>query len=456
MIMSRKLKRALPALALMVVGGISACDDDPLSGPATLVGDVLLDLSVTPAAVTVAPNGAVAISAGNRDTLTVTLNNLMPLPAGSSYQVLLAADSAARLGTDAGVAVLRPVSGRIIRQVRSYRPVNRDSTFVSRVTDTTASAPLVLSNSDTNMTYTLRIIGVPQGDSVKKFTHVVVRVTTAPLTAPEAISGTQRVGFMWAMFRDTKGTAVTTDDTFAGAFAVFSGSRYRFAPGGAITAAIRGDEIRINYRLLPRPPEGFRYASWLIDARTGQHVRIGELRTPEPGSVSLNDADVGTPGERSYLTRDGILFAEVRGNAQTLGIKFDDFTRYALVLEAKGAAPARAPGWEILVGAIPQSVASRHPAAGKLTGTVTSTSGSAVTGTTIYLTGVNLPNPLLVTSADAAGKFRFNTVNVGSYTLHAIPAGQTTVVTTLPVTLGTTVTGTTTKGDSVHVNVTIP
>lgn len=439
---------------------IGACDRDPLSGPARIIGDVLLDLTVTPAATAVIPGGSVAISGGNRDTLTITLANLPLLPAGMVFQVLLAADSASRAGSDSTVNSLWPVSGRIIRTTRSTRPVNRDSLARATVVDTTASAPLVITAADTNVTYVMRVVGVPQGDSVRKFTHVVVTATTAPRTAGERMAPTDRVGFLFAVFRDTKGTVATSDDAFAGgpfiagSFAMNPSRLFRFGAAGAVNGAIRGREIRINFRGLVRPPQGFRYASWLIDARTGQNVRLGELRTPEPGSVSLNDADIGTA---SYLTRDGILNAEVRANADSLGIEFDDFTRYALVLEVKGAAPPRAPGWEVMVGPIPESVSSRHPGSGSLSGTVTSTSGAPVAGTTVYLAGAGLSYPLLVTNADATGTYRFRSVNVGSYTLNAIPVGDTQVRVSVPVTIGTTTTATgAVRGDSVVVNIVIP
>ena len=444
------------AMALLV----AACERDPLSGPARIIGDVLLDITITPAATAVVPGGTVAISGGNRDTLTVTLQNLPPLPAGTVYQVLLAADSASRAGADAAVSNLRPVSGRIIRTTRSRRPVNRDSLFFSQTVDTTAFAPLVISAADTNQTFVLRVVGVPQGDSVKKFTHVVVTATTNPLTAGQTVAPSDRNGFLFAVFRNTKNTVLASDDIFAdaaftaGSFAVNPSRLFRFGAAGAVNGAIRGREIRINFRGLVRPPQGFRYASWLIDARTGRNVRLGELRTPEPGSISLNDADIATG---SFVTRDGILAAEVRANADSLNIEFDDFTRYALVLEVKGAVPARAPGWEVLVGPIPESVSSRHPSSGSLSGTVTSQSGAPVAGTTLYLTGVDLSFPLLVTAADATGAFRFRSVNVGSYTLNAIPRGDTQVRASVPVTIGSAPDSTgAVRGNAVVVQVTIP
>lgn len=461
------------AAAVMIVA-LAACESDPLSGPAKIVGDVLLDLTVTPAAVTIPPNGTVAISGGtcttgcgtatpNRDTLTVTLNNLSPLAGGMSYQVLLAADSAIRAGSDAALPHLRPVSGRIIRTRRSGRPVNRDSVFTATVIDTTGATvpvPLVLTGTDTNHTYVMRIIGVPQGDSTRKYTHVVVTATATPLTSSTRLTPTDRIGFLFAMFRDTKNTVNPADDSYAGAsftigsFAVNRSRILRFSTTASVNGAIRGREIRINYRGLTRPPQGFRYASWLIDARTGAQVRLGELKTPEPGAVSLDDADVGSA---AYLTPDGIVNAEVRANADTLGIEFDDFTRYALVLEAKGPPPARAPGWEIMAGQIPQSVASRHPIPGTLTGVVTSSSSAPVLGTTLYLTGVGLSNVLITTNAAADGKYRFRTVNVGSYTLHVIPKNGTADAATAPVTIGTHKNATgALVGDSVNVNVTIP
>lgn len=475
--MSRSIRtRLVTFAAALLVAGLAACENDPLSGPAKIVGDVLLDLVVTPAAVTIPPSGSVAISGGtcttncgtatpNRDTLTVTLNNLAPLPAGWSYQVLLGADSAIRAGVDAGLNHLRPVSGRIIRIRRAVRPVNRDSVFTSTVTDTTGATvptavPLVLTGTDTNHTYVMRIVGVPQGDSTRKYTHVVVMATASPLTSSVRVDPTQRMGFLYAMFRDTKNTVLTTDDTYAGAnftigsFAVNRSRVLRFSTSASVNGAIRGRDIRINYRGLTRPPEGMRYASWLIDGRTGAQVRLGELRTPEPGSVSLADADISSA---AYLTPDGIVNAEVRANADALGIEFDDFTRYALVLEAKGPPPARAPGWEIMAGQIPQSVANRHPTPGVLTGVVTSTSGAPVLGTTLYLTGVGLTNTLIVTNAAADGKYKFRTVNVGSYTLHVIPKNGTVEAANAAVTIGTHKDAAgATRGDSVNVNVTIP
>lgn len=471
MIIKSRASRVAAFVSALIIVGATACENDPLTGPTKIVGDVLLDIVVTPAATTLPPGGSIAISGGtctsgcstvppNRDTLTVTLVNLPPLPAGVSYQVLLAADSAARAGSDAARPHLRPVSGRIIRTTRAGRPVNRDSVFVASVTDTTLSAPLVLTNTDTNQTYVLRIVGAPQGDSTRKYTHVVITVTSNPLTAGVPLAPTARTGFLFAQFRDTKGTVATSDDSYAGSsftagsFAVNRGSLFRFGASASVNGAIRGRELRINYRGLTRPPQGFRYVSWLIDARTGTQVRLGELKTPEPGAVSLADADIATA---PFLTPDGIVAGEVRANADSLGVEFDNFTRYSLVLEAKGAPPARAPGWEVMVGPIPQSVASRHPAPGTLTGTVTSTSSAPVLGTTLYLTGVGLSNTLLVTNADATGAFRFRSVNVGTYTLHAIPKNGTADAATTPITIGShrDAAGVV-RGDSVHVQVTIP
>lgn len=464
--MSMRLRPSYLAsfLAAAALLGVAACENDPLSGPAKIVGDVLLDMTVSPAATTIPPSGSIAISGGNRDTVTVTLSNLSPLPAGVWYQVLLAADSAARAGADNALPHLRPVTGRIIRTRRAARPVNRDSTAITPSTDTVQSGPLILSTVDTNETYVMRFIGVQQGtpavDSVRKYTHVVVVVTPNPLVTGTQIAPTSRTGFLFAMFRDTKGTVPTTDDTFGGttftigSWTVNRGSLFRFGAVGSVNGAIRGRDLRINYRGLLRPPQGFRYASWLIDSRTGAQVRIGELRTPEPGSTSLADADIGNA---AYLTRDGIVSAEVRANADDLGIEFDNFSRYALVLEAKGSPPARAPGWEIMVGPIPQSVASRHPSPGTITGNVTRTGGGTVTGTTLYLTGVGLSNTLAVTNADATGFFRFRTANVGTYTLHAIAPGGTSDAATQTVTVGTHLDPAgITRGDSVHVAVTIP
>jgi hypothetical protein len=296
---------------------------------------------------------------------------------------------------------------------------------------------------------------------------VLVVPTATPITAPTTISGTQRFGLLYINYRNTGNTASRTDDTYitaesnfnVGGYAPYPFLQYRFGASGRANGAFRGRDLRINYTNLDRPPVGFRYASWLIDDRTGRQVRIGPLRSPAPASRVLDDADVGTGPD---YTRDGIVAAEVRANADSLGVEWDDFTRYVLLLEYKaGPPPARAPKTEVIAGDVPLSVSSRHPSTGKLYGTVKK-AGQALVNATLFLTGQDNDQVLQTTTSDNTGAFRFRAVPVGSFNLNVIPAGDVTVRSTTPVSIGRhKIAGNTPGdsllvGDSVFVNVAVP
>jgi len=219
---------------------------------------------------------------------------------------------------------------------------------------------------------------------------------------------------------------------------------------GSQNGSFFGDAIRANFTNLIRPPEGFQYAGWLIDDRTGREVRIGTLQTPVPENRSLVNADIETG---SFLTGSAILAAQLRGDTASLGnIRWDDFTRFVLLLEPKGT-PSRASSANVIQALIPNSVAVRHPGSGKLYGQVT-VGGAPASRFFSHLTGAQAPRetPLLVTTSDDEGNWRFRSIPVGSYVVNAIPSGDSQVRAQLPVTIGATGA----VGDSVFVTIAVP
>jgi hypothetical protein len=206
-----------------------------------------------------------------------------------------------------------------------------------------------------------------------------------------------------------------------------------------------GDDFRATFERILRPPEGFQYVGYLLDERTGINFRLGGLLTPVPENRPLTNADTETG---SFLTDVAIVNAQLRSPVDDP----DNYTRFALVLEPKGATGlTRAPLTEVLNGAVPTSVASRHPGAGKLYGTLT---GTNVDSSVVYLTGVGLATPLAVRFAEIGGDFAFRTVQIGSYTVNVIPPGDSVVRASQDVTIG--VNPATSAGDSVFVTLAIP
>lgn len=448
------LTRLAAALALGAVATLAACKLDEASGLSRQVGDPLLDMAVGPASDGVFPTGSVALTAAAaRDTLTVTLSNLSPLPAGLRYQVFLVDSLRVDTATASNVKV---ASGRLITTTRSRRPVNRDSSFVGASVDTVASTDAITS-ADTNKTYVFRIADA----TIPTFTHVVVAVRGASEAAPTRIERPARFGFLSSQYRRVAGTTTTytasSTPTF-GPFSLNSALRYAWNSGsGTVDGYFLGSQVRLNIKNVLRPPPGFQYAGWALDTRTGVATRIGTLKTPVPENATFDLAD--TLATSPWLTDVGIIEAQIRGDTASMGnVRFEDYTRILIVLEPRGgSAAATRPGGAIaFAGAVPGAVSSRGPGAGKIFGTVTSTGGANRTNSTVYLTGQTDRGVLQVATADASGAFRFRTVSTGKYWTFVIPPGGTAPSDSQAVTIGTRVLGGATVGDSVNVTLKIP
>lgn len=437
--------------ALIVVA--SACNLDETAGLSQNLGEPLLDINLGPSGDAVLPTATYALNdtvnaSTPRDTLTVTLRNLGPLPPGAVYQVFIVDSTRSDVATAMN---LTPVSGRLIRQTRTRRPIDRDVAVTDTRTDTTANAAAI-TEADTNQTFIVRYVS----PRVRTGTHVVVAVRPAAQADSSHLDGSTLFGFLAARYR--RGTTFTRTGTLTfGRWTSNSAGRLPFVPSSAtISGAFRGGSVRLNVRDLIRPPQGFQYAAWVIDSRTGRAARIGGLMTPVPSNIPLDDADV-RPSDQ-YLTDVAVIVGQVRGDTATSGnIRWDDFTSIVLLLEPRGSAPPTRPGGAfVLGGQVPSSVTSRAPSAGKLSGTVTRTSGGSAQGVTVFLTGLSDRIPRLVTNASATGAFLFRTVTPGTYRAYAVPVGGTVPTDSATVTIGTRLVNGAMVGDSVHVTLRVP
>jgi hypothetical protein len=434
-----------PHLALIAATGaalvLAACQTDPISGPSKQVGAPMLDMTLGPAGNTVFPtlSGQRITAAAARDTIEFNVDALPPTGAGNTYQIMLV-DSAGGTAT-AGTA-------RIIRTNRNRRPVNRDSSVAIVKVDTATAAQF--SVADTATTVSIRIANA----AIPNYTHVVLR-SAGEGTIPATVAVGQRTGFL--SFRYHTGATYAIANSTFGSWSRNTADRLPFAVSAYVVAAtFWGDQVRLDFRNLIRPPAGFRYAAWMVDERTGTAVRLGGLLSPVPENKPLDDADLGT---NAWYTSVGILESQVRGDMKALNIVPQDFTFLTVALEPYGGtAPPARPGLSyVLSAAIPTSVVTRSASPGKVFGSLTSNTGKSLLNTTIYLQGSGAQVPGLVNSASATGTWQFRAVPTGTYKVYAIPFGDNVIrdsatvnVTSHKATDGSLV------GDSVFVALKIP
>ncbi len=419
---------------------LAACQTDPISGPSTIIGAPLLDMTLGPAGNTVFPtlSSQRITSATARDTIEFTVDALPPTGAGNTYQIMLV-DSA----TGNSIAA----SSRIIRTVRNRRPVNRDSSVALAKVDTSTAA--LFSVADTATTVRIRIANT----AIPSYTHVLLR-SGGEGSIPTTVNAGQRTGFL--SFRYKAGTAYAIANATFGSWARNTVDRLPFAVSAyVVVASFWGDQVRLDFRNLIRPPAGFRYAAWMVDERTGTNTRLGGLLSPVPENTPLDDADLGTG---RWYTSVGILEAQVRGDMKALNIKPEDYTFLTVALEPYGgsAPPTKVGTSYVLSAAIPGSVSSRSASPGKIFGSVTSNTGKSVLNTTIYLQGSGATVPGLVASASATGTWQFRAVPTGTYKVYAIPFGDAVIRDSSTVTIGSKTVAGALAGDSVFVALKIP
>lgn len=421
----RKSRLALFGIAVTL--GIVACEQDPISGPVDQIGPPLLDIELQPST-PVNPSASASLNAA-KDTLVLTLRNLPPLPTGTVYHVLLV-DSASTTAV-AG-------AGELVVTTLQTRPLTRDSALVD-TTITTSASDGTLDVWGGRNTAVLTITDADIGGNLSAYSHIVVVATDQPTTT---IAADEPLGFL--------ARSMSSGNLAFGTWSLNSSLRRPFSiTGSSVNAALWGDELIANFERILRPPHGFQYVAWLIDGRTDIQYRVGGLTTPPPERRPLEDADVEIG---SFMTEVALVESYLRAPADIP----DNYQRLVLLLEPKGTGGApRASTAEVFAANIPTSIGGRHPGAGRLAGKVTG--GGNLDSTTVFLTGRGETTPLLANITNAAGDFLFRTVQVGDYTIHVIPRGGTTIVTSQDVTISTvTEPDGRVHGDSVFVTLNIP
>lgn len=214
--------RTTVAAGMLCAALFGACAEARLAGPTEVLGDPLLDIALGPG-VPANPSASVTVNAAG-DSMFVALANLPPLPSDAVYQVFLVDSVSA---STPGSQNMLPVSGALIRTRNSYRPVNRDSTFVATTTDTTAATASITTepsflNARTMVheTFTLIITGVP----LANYTHVIVAVSSPAQASASHLDPSTRRGFLHARYGEvlvadravTSATATTLTSTGAG------------------------------------------------------------------------------------------------------------------------------------------------------------------------------------------------------------------------------------------------
>lgn len=271
------------------------------------------------------------------------LRNLEPLAGGAPYEVWL----------------LNAVSGRSIPAVGDY------FTIETRVeTDTLGQQFQVEVPSDTVRTASFQGVGAVsvrhafvvanatiQPERLRAFTHIVVTrpgEQGAPTDPP-----------LWVQHLDQAGTPddpsddsfLPTDNFRFGALDLADPASSRvYRISGSGDGAIWEGQLGIQFRRLSRPPPGYLYEVWLVDA-SGGATSLGPITTPAPEFASLADADAQL--NLDVMTASQILRAAKYVRLSEAAIDLSVFKEVQLTLEPKAGVPTKGPTL-ILSGPLPE------------------------------------------------------------------------------------------------------
>jgi hypothetical protein len=245
---------------------------------------------------------------------------------------------------------------------------------------------------------------------------------------------------LFIRFRDQRGTVTRDDDlispdTLRGRFGDFiSPSRQViYAPSGSGSllfwdVAENGQPaMRVDMTSIPKPPRGYYYQPMIIDSLSGIAYAWGSVFGA--GGTSLTNADVDS---NAVLP----IVRAIQGSSVVIG-KPQDYTSVDLLLEPKGAPPARTTGLAIYStmnayrAVIPEVLRSKRAALGTVQAVVTrGTQGGAPApniGVVVQGPGSNFATLLGNKNSDSTGTARFTGVPPGEVRVLAIPFGGSVV-----------------------------
>ncbi|UCC48890.1 MAG: anti-sigma factor [Gemmatimonadota bacterium] len=188
--------------------------------------------------------------------------------------------------------------------------------------------------------------------SLGGFTHVVL--------AKPGVSGSASEPVFWAQFLDQSGTPeepaddifISADDFKLGALDLAdpTGSR-TFRVSGSGDGAIWEDQLGLQFRRLSRPPPGYVYEVWLVDAE-GEATSLGPITGPKPEYESITDADSVVHVE--FMTGTQILqAAKIVDLTGATPFDLSQFSEIQLTLEPKAGTTGKGPTL-ILSGRLPE------------------------------------------------------------------------------------------------------
>jgi hypothetical protein len=205
------------------------------------------------------------------DTVTMRVENLEELAAGATYQAFARLDD----GSDQRLDF-------VYTNVRLKEPetviVGTDTFTVS---EDTLSGPTVTNS----------FVGGSDVHEVKvefpdNATHVFLTIESDDDASPSPRQ------ILWAEGLQEAGTAKGLDLDVK--FGTFSELR-TWSIGGTGSGGIFGDQFRVHYEQLPRPPVGYKYVAWLASGDT-TFVRLPDetFTSPPPAYAVLESADTDT------------------------------------------------------------------------------------------------------------------------------------------------------------------
>ncbi len=239
-------------------------------GPVLTAAGAVANNSYAPiptAALTTAQLALLPGATASPDSIKITANNLVPLAAGTSYQLWLAETAG---GTFA------KVTGNVVRLSGTA------------VVDTLSGV------SDFNLNPGMTSARVEFDFLPFRGVAYNAAVLAVGATGAAAIPAGQPLWTPMVTQKVPGGAVPVLTSTLT--FGTFGGGQSRaFGAAGSANGGIFGRELRQDIKRIPRPPTGYAYEAWLVSSTgaTGpQH--LGPLLSPYPELAPLTDADVST------------------------------------------------------------------------------------------------------------------------------------------------------------------
>jgi hypothetical protein len=372
--MTRPLYSGRAALVAFLATSVLVACETKHTELTEAVGPIAFNFAVGPAASNL-PSGTATVGAGR---ITLSLTGLRALTGGQYQFWVMGRDS---LNRNTPVQIF----GTVVEFYRrpdtlpdgsvNLNPITGDTIFVTDSTPISTIRAAGYAGSDNSQVTSVRVIADSSADLTNPTTYNAVFVTmeTAPATSP----GSAR--FLWRRIgsEEAKENGVSGSMLF-GNFAgldfinLQSPNDYVFRPLGSGIGGARGPELSVDLSELARPPVGFFYRGYLVDAQGNIGAVVDTLRSAwsrdqTVNRVSMFDADVDNA--LPNVVGDEIRASQIRNcaigsavnncqNAMDLPVDgtFTGLETFQLKLEPKGGvAPSRNKS-VTLTGALPKQV----------------------------------------------------------------------------------------------------